>query len=163
MTRGAALVVLVAVLAAAAQSAPPPAGILVPGRSLGGIRLGMTPAQVERAWGRSYGVCRGCRDRTWYFNYRPFAPQGAGVSFRRSRAAAVFTLWSPPGWRTSDGLRLGDGADRVNRRYRPLRRRQCLGYAVLALRRRGVVTDFYVVNGALWGFGLRRPRIPPCR
>src|SRR5919202_255612 len=86
----------------------PQHGVLVPGRSLGGLRLGATRAEVRTAWGASYGRCRGCADETWYFTYRAFTPQGAGVSFRSGRAVALFTLWSPPGWRTSRGLTIGD-------------------------------------------------------
>ncbi|HVM69186.1 MAG TPA: hypothetical protein VM204_05040 [Gaiellaceae bacterium] len=41
--------------AAPAAAGPPPAGLLVPGRSLGGLELGATEAQVERRWGRAAG------------------------------------------------------------------------------------------------------------
>src|SRR5206468_2481751 len=57
-------------VASAAAAAPPRAGLFVPGVSLGGLRIGMTPARVRGAWGSGYGVCRGCADLTWYFNYR---------------------------------------------------------------------------------------------
>ena len=38
---------------APAVAAPPAAGVVVPGSSLGGLWLGATKAQVERAWGRA--------------------------------------------------------------------------------------------------------------
>jgi len=49
------VVVAALVLAAPAAAAPPRKGVFAPGRSLGGLRLGMTPAQVRAAWGSSFG------------------------------------------------------------------------------------------------------------
>src|SRR5438876_5745969 len=103
-----------------AAAAPPRAGLVVPGKSLGGLRLGATRAQVRAAWGSRFGLCRDCREPTWYFNYRKFEPQGAGVSFRRGRAAALFTLWSPQEWHTDRGLAIGDAAERIDVLYGPL-------------------------------------------
>ena len=164
MTRLVGIVAIVfAIATGAAAAAPPRSGVLAPGEKLGGVRLGATPAAVRAAWGRRHGVCRGCREPTWYFNYRPFAPQGAGVTFRRGRAAALFTLWSPPGWRTTSGIRLGDDVARVTRQHGALLRTECGGYYALTLGHGRVRTDFYVVGGTLWGFGLRRPALPPCR
>ena len=107
-----------AVLALAAALAPPPNGILVVGQNLGGVRLGMTLAQVERALGTRYGRCRSCAQTTWYFAYRKFRPEGAAVRFRRGHVDAVWTLWSPLGWRTRDAtLAIGMNALEVNSRY----------------------------------------------
>ena len=149
--------------AAGAAAAPPTAGVVVPGKSLGGLSLGATRAQVRSAWGSRFGVCRDCRERTWYFNYRLFEPQGAGVSFRRGRATALFTLWSPPGWRTSLGLQMGDPAARIAGLYGPLLRVSCGTYAVSTLRRGRTTTAFYIVDEQIWGFGLSRLREPVCR
>jgi hypothetical protein len=157
-----ALAAVVAVSAPAA-AAPPRAGILAPGQSLGGLRLGMAQRAVKAAWGRSYGVCRGCADPTWYFNYVAFEPQGAGVSFRAGRVAAVFTLWSPSGWRSTDGLRLGNPRARITAQYPRAGRTTCNGYYALTVGTGASRTDFYVANGRLWAFGLRRPSVPPCR
>ncbi len=150
-------------LAAPAASAPPPAGVVVPGRSIGGIPLGATKADVERRWGRAYGVCRGCARETWYFNYFAFRPQGAGVEWRGGRVAAVFTLYQPTGWRTPTGLTLGDSATRVTTLYGALVRRECGGYAVLELPGRRATTAFYLLDDRLWAFGLSRPGLPLCR
>ena len=100
IVRFVATVAAVLVLAAPAAAAPPGAGVLVPGRSLGGIELGATKAEVERRWGRAYGVCRGCARETWYFNYYAFQPRGTGVEWRNGRAVALFTIYQPLGWRT---------------------------------------------------------------
>jgi hypothetical protein len=150
-------------LAAPAAAAPPEAGVLVPGRSLGGIELGATKATVERRWGRAYGVCRGCERETWYFNYFAFQARGAGVELRNGRVAAVFTIYQPLGWRTTRGLVLGDSVARVTSVYGALVRRECGGYAVLILPGRSATTAFYVLGDRLWAFGLLRPNLPACR
>ena len=139
MIRLFAAVALAAALAVpAAVAAPPGAGVLVPGRSLGGIELGATKAQVERQ-GRAYGICRGARE-TWYFNYYAFQPRGAGVEWRNDTAAAVFTIYQPLGWRTRKGLELGDPARRVTALYGPLEVVGCRGYSAYVLRGRRTTT-----------------------
>lgn len=159
------LVAIAATLALAgpAAAAPPTTGVLVPGRSLGEIELGATKTEVQRLWGRAYGVCRGCSRETWYFNYFAYQPRGAGVELRAGRVAAVFTLYQPTGWRTTRGLVLGDSAARVTALYGGLIRRECGGYAALVLPGRGVTTAFYVLDDRLWAFGLARNGLPLCR
>jgi len=150
-------------LFALALAALPQQGVLVPGESLGGLRLGATRAQVTAAWGEQHGVCRSCRQTTWYFTYRRFEPQGAGVELRRGRVTALFTLWQPPGWRTRQGLRLGDEASRVRALHGPLARTRCSGYEALTLRRGRTLTAFYVLRDEVWGFGLLRAGGRVCR
>jgi hypothetical protein len=137
--------------------------VLVPGRSLGGVTLGDTKAQVEARWGRAYGVCRGCARETWYFNYYAFQPRGAGVEWRGGRVAAVFTVYQPLGWRTAKGLELDDHVSRIRGTHGPLPRTECPGYTVYTLRARNAVTAFYVLRDRLWAFGLSRPGVPLCR
>jgi hypothetical protein len=141
----------------------PQHAVVVPGRSFAGLGLGATGAQVERAWGPRHGVCRGCPRPTWYFTYRKFSPEGAGVSFRHGAAEAYFTLWSPPGWRTSRGLVVGDPEARISQLYGALPRTECGTYAALVLRRGRTDTQLYVHDGKVWGFGLSRAGAPPCR
>jgi hypothetical protein len=148
---------------ASAAAAPPKAGIVAPGKSFGDLRLGSTASQVNAAWGSRHGLCRDCRARTWYFNLRPFEPQGAGVEFRRGHVVALFTVWSPPGWRTDRGLRIGDPAARIAGLYGPLLRINCGTYGVMTLRRGRTTTSFYVVDEQVWGFGLSRLGEPACR
>jgi hypothetical protein len=155
--------VLGLVLAPTCAAAPPRAGLLVPAKSLGGLSLGATRVQVRTAWGPRFGVCRDCRQQTWYFNLRPFEPQGAGVTFRRGRVVALFTVWSPPGWRTDRGLRIGDPAARIAGLYGPLLRVNCGTYAVMTLPRGRTTTSVYVVDEQVWGFGLSRSSEPACR
>ena len=150
-------------VALAAALALPQHGILVPGKSLGGVRLGATEAQVRAAWGPRAGVCRGCRRRTLYFTYRRFDEVGAGVELRAGRAVALFTLALPPGWRTDRGVRLGDSTISVNGAYGALPRIDCGHYYALVQRRRNVATAFYFKGDTLWAFGLMRASVPVCR
>jgi hypothetical protein len=148
---------------AVASGAPPREGVLVPGRSLGGLALGATSAQVKAAWGQKFGRCRNCAETTWYFNLRPFKPEGAGVEFRAGRVAAIFTLWRPQGWRTSRGVAVGENAARITAVYGPLPRTDCGLYSALTLRRGRTVTVFYVLGEQVWGFALSRKGVPLCR
>ena len=54
----------------------PQTGVFVPGKTLAGVRLGATEAQVRAAWGPRVGLCRGCRHRTLYFTYGKFNQVG---------------------------------------------------------------------------------------
>jgi hypothetical protein len=152
------------VLLASAAAKPPTAGLLVPGKSLGGLRLGMTKAQVKAAWGTDFGLCRNCGFLTWYYNYTPFTPQGAGVEFRSARVAAIFTLRAPPGWHTTKRLRIGDPVSRVSELYGTLSDIGCPGsYDAMRLLTPTVVTTFYVQDEKVYGFGLSRVEVPACR
>ncbi|HMI98256.1 MAG TPA: hypothetical protein VK488_00310 [Gaiellaceae bacterium] len=151
-------------LVSGASAAAPRVGLLVTSKSLGGLRLGSIGAQVNAAWGSRHGVCRDCREQTWYFNLRKFEPQGAGLAFRRGRVVALFTVWSPQGWHTDRGLRIDDPAARIAGLYgSSLLRVDCGTYAVLLLRRGRTTTSFYVVDERVWGFGLSRLGEPACR
>ena len=164
LKRVCAAAALAAALAATEASAgPPAAGVLVPGRSLGGVELGWTQAQVERAWGRAYGRCRSCPRPTLYFNLFAYRPEGAGVELRRGRVDAVFTVWAPGAWSTKQGLDIGDHVARVTSIYGPLERTPCDGYYALTIPSARAVTAIYVVGTEVWGFGLLDRRAPVCR
>ena len=140
----------------------PQNGLVVPGQSLGGLRLGATKAQVLAAWGPRYGRCRDCSALTWYFTYKRFEPQGAGVTFAAGRAAQLFTVWGPPGWHTNRGLTVGDPAARATQVYGVMPRIECGTYEALLLRRGNAVTEIYVYQDEVWGFGLSPVGAPPC-
>ena len=76
---------------------------------------------VRAALGGFFGVCRGCLHQTWYFTYRPFDKHGLAVEFEQGRVSAVYTLWSPAGWRATNGLRLGAPPLLVHQRAGTLR------------------------------------------
>jgi hypothetical protein len=159
---GAAIAALV--LAAPASAALPRVGVLVPGRSLGGIRLGERPAAVRAQLGSFYGVCRGCETRTWYFTYRAFADEGLAVEFGHAGVSAVYTLWQPRRWHDTYGLVLGAAEGAVHLRGGPhLRSLSCEGYTVLVADTHTTRSAYYVLNGRLWGFGLFPAGASPCR
>jgi len=160
----AAAAFVVALAAPAALATPPENGILVPGESLGGVRLGWTLPRVERAWGRTSGRCRDCTVATRYFNRVPYHPEGAAVELRHGHVTAVLTLWAPRGWHTDRNVYIGEPERRVRTVYGDVRRRRCAGFDALLLRRRGLAqTVVYVVDGTLWGFGLLAAGEPVCR
>jgi hypothetical protein len=155
--------VMLACLAPAAGAALPRTGALVPGRSLGGIRLGERAAQVRAVLGGRYGVCRGCRRTTWYFTYRAFDDQGLAVELTAGRVSAVYTLWQPPGWHAPRGLQLGAVAGQVTALAGVLVPLPCSGYSAYVQDRGGARTVYYLTNDKLWGFGLMRAGESPCR
>lgn len=158
MPRRPAVLAVAAAIAAsfpgAGGAAPPDAGLFVPGRSLGGISLGATRADVVAAWGRAFGRCRGCPTETLYFNRFAFRPEGAGVALRDGRVVAIFTLWGPRGWRTAQGLAVDEPLLRLEATYRPLRRARCAGYEAFVLPVSGPQSVVYVVDERVWGFAL---------
>jgi hypothetical protein len=160
-----ALALALAVSSSPASAGLPQHGVLVPGKSLAGVRLGATRTAVRARLGSDYWVCAQCNKPTWYFTYEHATgePFGVGVSFRRGRADAIFTLGSPQGWRTREGLLLGDGIDRVQVLYGGLTWRACIGYQALSLRRPRVVTSIYAAGESVYGFALTRPGEPICQ
>jgi hypothetical protein len=160
----AALVAVVGMMGVpgSAPSAAPERGVFLPGDSLGGVRIGMTKADVLREWGIRFGRCRDCPRTTWYFNYRPFLPQGVGVGFERGRVTHVFTVWQPDDWRTSEGLVLGNPAADIARTYGPLDRRECGRYYALVDPGVRAQSAYYVYEDEVWGFALTVPDASPC-
>lgn len=155
-------------LAAAALAVPaaaglPRAGTLVPGQSLGGIRLGESAHAVRAALGRKYGVCTGCARPTWYFTYKPFDDHGLAVEFVSRHVVALYTLWQPTGWHATNGLRLGATPLQVHKHAGRLRTIACDGYDALVADAPTSRTAYYLYNGSLWGFGLFRANWSPCR
>ncbi len=151
------------VLAAPAAAGLPRAGALVPGRSLGGVRLGEPSQAVRAALGNFYGRCRGCRRATWYFTYRPFGRQGLAVEFEGGRVSGVYTLWRPAGWHAPDQLRFGSSPLAVHTLTHATRTVACDGYEALVHDTAEARTAYYLYAGRLWGFGLFRRGAAPCR
>ncbi len=151
------------VLAAPAAAELPKAGALVPGRSLGGIRLGESPRAVRAALGTFYGACRDCARRTWYFTYRPFDRHGLAVEFTRGRVSGVYTLWRPARWHAPDRLGFGSPVLAVHTLTGAGRTVVCRGYDALVRDAKHARTAYYVYGGRLWGFGLFLRGESPCR
>lgn len=150
-------------LAATAAAGLPKAGALVPGRSLGGIRLGESPGAVRAALGVFYGACRGCPRRTWYFTYAPFDKHGLAVEFAGGKVSGVYTLWRPAGWHGPHKLGFGTSVLAVHQLTGASRTISCGGYDALVGDSAQARTAYYVFDGRLWGFGLFRPGASPCR
>lgn len=152
--------------APAARAALPHPGILVPGQSIAGIRLGMTKTRVAALLGAEHSRCASCAWETWYFQLHPFQPQGLAVEFQRGRVSFLTTLWSPDGWRTQSGITVGSPEAKLDALHAGLVLEECpesSGYDLLVRRESAVTTGYLVVNGSLWGFMLAPPRAPLCR
>ena len=151
---------LVLVLPASAE--PPVGGTFTPGASLAGVELGLAPAEVLETWGTRHGVCRGCEETTWYFNEKPFQPQGAGVVFEDGRVVHAFTVWQPEGWSTPEGLALGEQAGEIGATYGELAEIDCGHYSALVDNGPSSTSAFYVYEDEVWGFGLLERGRAPC-
>jgi len=150
-------------LAAPAAAGLPRSGTLVPGRSLGGVRLGESSRAVVAALGSFYGTCRECPHRPWFFTYRPFQKQGLAVEFEHGRLSGVYTLWRPAGWHAPHGLHFGASPLAVHQAVGKLRTISCHDYDALVRDTAHARTVYYVFAGKLWGFGLFRRGAAPCR
>ncbi|MGZ4339126.1 MAG: hypothetical protein ACXVQ3_03625 [Gaiellaceae bacterium] len=158
-----ATTLLALALAAPAGAGLPKAGVLVPGRSLGGIQLGESPHAVRAAFGTFYGTCRGCPRRTWYFTYRPLDRHGLAVEFTDGHVSGVYTLWRPAGWHAPHELGFGSSVLAVHRLTGASRTVTCHGYEALVRDSAHARTAYYLLDGRLWGFGLFRRGASPCR
>ncbi len=150
-------------LTSTAAAALPHVGVFVPGRSLGGIRLGESATAVRAELGGFYGVCSGCPTTTWYFTYLKYDQHGLAVELTHGRVSALYTLWDPPAWRARNNLRLGDAEGALTAAAGPLIPIACSGYDARVADHTGTRSVYYVVQGRLWGFGLMRADADPCR
>jgi hypothetical protein len=147
----------------------PTAGVLTPGVSLAGIQIGYSQAQVIKHWGHAYricprNVCKG-KDTVWYYVYTGSEPLGAAVRFNPiGRVNAVFTLGSPAGWRTSQGLLIGQGVSDAQRLYGSnLSWSVCIGYGAMSMRTGKAVTSIYTSGESIYGFAITSPGTPICQ
>ncbi len=157
-----------AVLAAAlplggpAAAALPKPGVFQPGRSLGGIHLDESAADVRAALG-PHGVCPHCATTTWYFNYERFQRRGLAVELTHGLVSAVYTIWQPAGWHATNGLRLGVLEAQLTSKTKPLVAVVCSGYDARVADTGSARSVYYVAEGRLWGFGLLHAHANPCR
>jgi hypothetical protein len=164
MSRSLVVTAVVALLLASSAAAElPKAGALVPGRSLGGVRLGESQGAVRAALGTFYGTCRGCPSRTWYFTYKPFEKQGLAVEFTGGKVSGVYTLWRPAGWHGAHKLGFGTSVLAVHKLTGASHTVACNGYDALVSDSAHARTAYYLFDGRLWGFGLFRRGASPCR
>jgi len=154
---------------AAAQSrsagALPTRGLLVVGKSLGGINLGATQAMVSKRWGNRYTNCTKspCSDPTWLYFYPSGEPVGAGVRFKNNKAVAIFTLGATPGWKSTEGIKVADPISKLYDYYGSPKYTKCIGYEAYSLTKNGVVTSFYSTSGVVYGFAITVPGLSVCQ
>jgi hypothetical protein len=149
-------------------SALPTHGVLIPGKSLAGVKLGDTMAQVVKRWGGNYKLCKAgadhCGAATWYYIYPQGEPLGAAVKFnKQGRAVALFTLGSSVGWRTAEGLLMGEDLDRVHAIYGQTTWKVCVGYGAMVMRTGHSNTSIYTTGEAVYGFALTAPSESVCQ
>jgi hypothetical protein len=146
-----------------AKAGLPAHGVLTPGLSLAGVHIGDTVAEVKGLWGSNYKVCRDCESPTWFYLYTRGEPLGAGVRFKGGRVVAAFTLGAPTGWRTREGLLVGEQIDRVPDLYGSLGWHACIGYGAMTMRRGSIVTSIYTTGQVVYGFAITAPSEPVCQ
>jgi hypothetical protein len=142
----------------------PQRGILIPNTSLAGVKLGDTMERVKALWGTDYKVCKGqmCPYPTWYYIYPKGEPLGASVRFKKGKVVTIFTLGSPRGWRTKEGLIIGEQIDRITQLYGKLTWNVCIGYGAMTMRTPSAVTSIYTTGENVYGFALSLPKEPVC-
>jgi hypothetical protein len=142
----------------------PTRGKVVPGKTIGGISLGMTEAQVKAHWGGNYVIgpqpVRGYT--TWLYEYRGAEPLGAAVKFQNNKVVAVFTLGSPAGWGLS-GAMMGDPISNVYNVFGSTGQANCIGYDALTVRIGPTTTSFYSAAGVIYGYALTAASQPACQ
>lgn len=173
-SRRALLVSLVAALSFAAiptasakqQATFPQIGVFIPGKSLGGVHLGMTQTQVRSLWGSNFKICKlslCAGTTTWYYIYPKGEPVGAAVVFKGGKVVTVFTLGSPSGWHTQEGLQVGEEIDRVTDLYGKTGWKVCIGYGAMTMRGDKIISSVYTTGEAVYGFALGLPGEPVCQ
>ena len=147
----------------ASRHALPLHGVLHLGDNLAGVRIGDTNARVQALWGTNYQLCTDCASPTWYYIYRSGEPLGAAVKFKRGKVVAAFTLGSPIGWHTAEGLLMGEEIDRAAELYPSLGWHPCIGYGAMSKRVGNTVTSIYTTGEAVYGFAITAPAEPVCQ
>jgi hypothetical protein len=144
------------VIVASTGSAPPPI-LVVPGKSMAGVRIGDSLSAVRRVLGNSYRALPaglhppGSQEYVFTF---------VTVRFRGGRVSAVSS--STPGLRTREGLALGQSVTRMARIYGALPKIGCGANVVFAIRGKTASTYFLTHAGLVMAFGLASPTEDPC-
>jgi hypothetical protein len=132
----------------------PTAGVVVPGVSFAGIKIGDTEQHVRAVWGSNFRTCDYCKDTTWLYVYRGAEPLGAAARFHKNKVVAIFSLGSPAGWKTDKGLLMGDPISNVYNFYGQTGTTRCIGFDALTVRIGASTTAFYSAAGVVYGFAL---------
>ena len=138
-------------------------GVVIPGVSLAGVKIGDTEQRVRRLWGGNYVTCKYCSDPTWLYEYQNGEPLGAAARFQKGKVVAVFSLGSPSGWRTNKGLYIGDPISSVYQYFPNTGTTRCIGFDAITSRTGKVVTAVYSSAGVVYGFALVTPWMTVCQ
>ncbi len=142
----------------------PVRGLVVPGGTFAGLRLGDTEQHVRQVWGRDYETCKYCQDTTWLYEYKGGEPLGAAVRFQKNRAVAIFSLGSPAGWRTNKGLYIGDPISDIYQLYpKTIGTTRCIGFDAITMRTGKTIMAFYTAAGVIYGFAMVVPSMTVCQ
>jgi hypothetical protein len=131
--------------------------VVVPGKSMAGVRIGDSLSAVRRVLGNRYRAMPpglhppGSQEYVFTF---------VTVRFRGGRVSAVFS--SAPGLRTSEGLALGQPVTRITRLYGSLRKIGCGASVVFVIRGKTASTYFLSHAGVVIAFGFASPTEDPC-
>lgn len=175
----AVLVASVAVAGTArAAGVIPQHGVFVVGKTIAGVGLGFTEAQVKAHWGSGYSVCTAkplcsAAQPVWLYEYQLGEPLGVAVRFRDGKSASVFTLGAVGvqplsaggggGWKTAEGLHITDPISDIYSFYAAATiQTNCLFYGAISMRQHGVTSSFYTASGTVYGFALTAPGEPIC-
>jgi len=156
----------------------PQRGVFVVGKTLAGVGLDYTQAQVKAHWGQGYTVCTAkplcsAAQPVWLFEYRIGEPLGVAVRFRNGRTVSVFTLGAVGvnplsaggggGWKTAEGLHITDPVSNIYSFYSAATiDTQCLFYGAISMRKGNVISSFYTASGTVYGFALTATGEPIC-
>jgi len=156
----------------------PQHGVFVVGKTLAGVGLGYTQAQVKAHWGAGYRVFTAkplCSPTgsVWLFVPQVGEPLGVAVRFLNGKTVAVFTLGTPGvnpisaggggGWKTAEGLRMFDPPSAIYSLYPTATiDTNCVWYSAISMRQGSVTSSFYLSSGTVYGFALTARGEPVC-
>ena len=150
----------------------PTVGVLVPGVSLAGIKLGMTEKQVAAILGKNpvlctFSISNLCKEPVYLYEYTHGEPLGVGVKFHsfagNEKVDAVFMLGTIAGWHTKEGLKIGDPVSNIYNFYSTPINTNCIGFAALSAKSGSITTSFYTADGIVSGFALTEPPEAICQ
>jgi len=70
---------------------------------------------------------------------------------------------APTGWRTAEGVLVGEQIDKVVRLYGTLGWQRCIGYGAMTMRKGNIVTSIYTTGQAVYGFAITASAEPICQ
>jgi hypothetical protein len=146
----------------------PTRGVFKPGVSLAGVKLGDSMTRVKTVLGTNYTLCtvansKLCREPVWLYEYTRGEPLGVATKFHKGKVTAIFTLGAIAGWKTAEGLKMGDPVSNIYNLYETPVYTKCIGFEALSMKKGTVTTSFYTASGVVYGFALTAPTEAICQ